>query len=130
MKTRKKKLKGTSENLQLPSSIFHPSGRAGSGKREAERDFRDALKKYPGGEIIVKGLRDINQGRFKSIEALAVLTASPRLNELGFHIDEFVFAEPHLLLYAHLQKKYSDSAHEQYNALMLRVAKFCNHYAD
>jgi len=95
-----------------------PLGRAGVG-----------LEKYPGGEIIAKGLEDINHGRIKTIEALAVFTASPRLNELGFHIDEFIFQYPHLLLYKNLQKKYSDSAHEQYNALMSRVAKFCNHYA-
>ena len=87
------------------------------------------LAKYPGGEIVIKGLNDIRRGRFKSIEALALFTASPRLNDLGFHINEDYFVYPHLLLYEKLKKKYFNSAHNQYNALMSRVAKFCNHYA-
>lgn len=89
---------------------------------------KNNLLKFPGGEIISKGLKDIRHRKFDSIESLAVFTASPRLNEFGFHIDENHFNYPHLLLYKKLQKKYDDSAHEQYNALMARVAKFCNHY--
>lgn len=84
--------------------------------------------KYPGGEIISKGLNDIRHKKYNSVEALAVFTASTRLNEFGFHIDENHFVYPHLLLYKKLQKKFSNSAHAQYNALMTRVAKFCSHY--
>ena len=92
------------------------------------KKIKNNLLKYPGGEIISKGLRDIRHGKYNSIESLAVFMASPRLNEFGFHIDENHFIYPHLLLYKKLQKKYANSAHEQYNAVMKRVAKFCNHY--
>ena len=93
-----------------------------------KQERKNKLLKFPGGEIITKGLRDIKHRKFKSIEALAVFTASPRLNELGFHINENYFVYPHLLLYDKLKKRYFNSAHNQYNALMSRVAKFCNHY--
>lgn len=92
------------------------------------RRNKNKLLKYPGGEIISKGLNDIRHKKYDSIEALAVFTASPRLNDFGFRIDEDFFVYPHLLLYKKLQKKFSDNAHSQYNAVMSRVAKFCNHY--
>ncbi|MEO8149736.1 MAG: hypothetical protein ABI723_19005 [Bacteroidia bacterium] len=88
----------------------------------------DSLDKFPGGTIVSKGLRDISTGNFRSIEALSVFTASPRLNWLGFSLNENFFPFPHLLLYEKLKKKYSENGYAQYNALMSRVAKFCNHY--
>lgn len=90
--------------------------------------MRKQLDKFPGRTIISKGLSDIGHGNIRSIEALAIFTASPRLNGLGFRVSENVFSFPHLLLYEKLRKKHSNSAYAQYNALMRRVAKFCNHY--
>lgn len=89
---------------------------------------KNSLLKFPGGEIIVKGLTDILHQKNKTIEALIVYMASPRLNDLGFHIDSNTFAYPHLLLYEKLRKKFNDSAYSQYRALLNRTAKFCNHY--
>ena len=89
---------------------------------------KSELKKKPGGEIVEKGLIDISSGIFKSIEALALLIAAPRLNEFGFNINEKKFKNPNILLYEKLGKKYGNDAHFQYNALMARVNKFCNSY--
>ena len=86
------------------------------------------LLRYPGGEIISKGIDDIKHHKYKSVEALIVFMASPRLNSLGFKVDEKRFQFPHLLLYKLLQKKYADSAYSQYRALVYRTEKFCNHY--
>lgn len=86
------------------------------------------LRKYPGGEIVEKGLKDLSRGIFKSIEALALLIASPRLNELGFKIQENKFKHPNLMLYKKLGAKYGNEAHFQYNAIMARVNKFCNSF--
>lgn len=98
-------------------------------KKNAKRTFRRKdLLKYPGGEIISKGLHDIRHKRFRTIEALAVLTAFPRLKWLGFRIGKKEKVESHLVLYKKLQTKYGNDAHAQYNAVMKRVAKFCNHY--
>ena len=87
------------------------------------------LLKFPGGEIIRKGLNDIRHHRYKSIEALAVFIASPRLNEMGFRVSENFFAEPHLLLYDRLTILDSGNAFSRYKSVMARVAKFCNHYS-
>ena len=88
----------------------------------------DELKKYPGGEIIVAGLNDINRGIYDSTEALALFIASPRLNEAGFGINENTVVNPNLLLYKLMCNKYGNEAHYQYNSFMARVAKFCNHF--
>ena len=92
------------------------------------RKRKNKLLKYPGGEIIRKGLSDIRNKKYDSVEALAVFTASPRLNDFGFRINENIFVYPHLILYKKLQFFFSDDAHAQYNNMMMRVAKFCNHY--
>ncbi len=86
------------------------------------------LKIYPGGEIIEKGIKDLSKGIFKSIEALAVLIASPRLIDLGFKIQKCKIKNPNLLLYKKLGIKYGNDAHFQFNAIMARVNKFCNSY--
>jgi len=90
--------------------------------------LRDNLGNYPGGEIIVKGLNDIRHRHYRSIEALCVFIASPRLNNMGFSVNENFFRHPHLILYEKLKKIHFADAYSQYNALMKRVAKFCNHY--
>ena len=89
---------------------------------------KNNLLRFPGGEIINKGLNDILHHKNKTIEALVVFTASPRLNDLGFHIKVDTFAYPHLMLYAKLKKEFKDSAYSQYRAIMNRTAKFCNYY--
>lgn len=88
----------------------------------------EEIKKYPGGEIIAKGLKDIGKGIFNSIEALALLIASPRLNDLGFDIPNEKYKEPNILLYKKLGKKFGNDAHYQYNSMMQRVNKFCNSF--
>ncbi len=46
----------------------------------------DDLSQYPGGDLVVKGLADLDQHRI-SEDALLVLLAAPRLRGLGFHVD-------------------------------------------
>ena len=86
------------------------------------------IKKFPGGEIVEKGLKDLARGICKSIEALAVLIAAPRLKDFGFEIQDTKIKNPNLLLYKKLGAKYGNDAHFQYNAIMSRVNKFCNSY--
>src|SRR5438128_2419851 len=91
--------------------------------------IKKRLLEFPGGEIIVKGLTDVHSRKYRSIEALSLFTAAPRLNELGLYFRvpaSKEFHEPHLMLYHLLQRKYHDRAFEQYNSLMKRLAKFCN----
>lgn len=98
-------------------------------KKTLKRVFsKKNLLKYPGGDIISKGLNDIRNKKLNTVEALAVFTASPRLKWMGFRINANKIVDPHLKLYKKLQEKYGNDAHLQYNAVMNRVAKFCNHY--
>lgn len=89
---------------------------------------KKTILKIQGGEIISKGLYGIQRKLYRNVEALSLLTASPRLNEIGFNIEVDLFAYPHLLLYKKLQKKFDNNAHLQYNAIMQRVLKFCNQF--
>lgn len=99
------------------------------GGNNLKRNFTDTdLKKYPGGTIILAGLKDIRKNKLTTIEALALFTSSPRLNGFGFKIDENIYQYPHLLLYEELKKKYFTEAYNQYNSLMRRISKFCNHF--
>jgi len=86
---------------------------------------KSEYKTVPGWEIIGKGLNDIDEGRKKTIFALAVFICSTRLKELGLKVNGKQDA-PNMLLYQQLCKKYKNDAHYQYNALMQRVVKFCN----
>lgn len=90
---------------------------------------KNELKRYPGGEIVEKGLSDISKGVFKSIEALAVFIALPRLNDLGFSIKRKGIENPNLVLYEKLCSAYGEDAHYRYNAIMSRINKFCNNFS-
>jgi hypothetical protein len=87
---------------------------------------KEELLKYPGGEIVVKGLNDINKNK-ETIESLLLCSASVRLNELGFKIQSQV-EEPYLVLYKKLAQLYGSEAHYKYNSLMQRLNKFLQHF--
>jgi len=81
-------------------------------------DFR-AL---PGGEYVVEGIRDLEDGRV-SASALLVSIGAPRLRRCGISLPNPLIA-PEKRLYALLQREYGDGAHSRYNALIRRLVSF------
>lgn len=70
------------------------------------------LAEYPGGDLVVKGLADLAEG-IVSEEALLVLIAGPRLQDLGFE-----FQNPNGLelpfehrLYERIEERMEQGAH-------------------
>ncbi len=83
----------------------------------------DALfDSLPGGELIRKGLSDLDSG-MRTAPALLVLIGGPRLRELGLPVPE-VEEDPEHLLYDLLAQENSDSAHSRYNALIRTLVSF------
>jgi hypothetical protein len=83
-----------------------------------------SLEKLPGAEIVLPGIEDLKQEEM-SVNALAVLTAAPRLRSLGLDarsVDDEVPAAHRL--YRHLQQELGDGAHSRYNAILRRVSSF------
>jgi hypothetical protein len=84
------------------------------------------LSELPGGDLILTGLKDLEQGKADSIEALLVTIASIRLTEAGLEFPKaHLEAEPELSLYARLQNERED-AYPYYNALLDSLNSFCN----
>jgi len=88
----------------------------------------EEMKRYPGGDLVWKGLQDLALGH-ESLEALLVLVGAPRLRGIGFDVPldknrSQGFAEDRL--YAQLQQIHDDDAHSQYNALIRRLVSFEN----
>jgi hypothetical protein len=83
----------------------------------------------PGGELVFTGLKDIAQGRYRTVEALLVFTAISRLRSLGLDIAdcpvEYRPSDINLQLY-HLLGKTTQEPYSQYNALRRRLASFCS----
>ncbi len=76
----------------------------------------------PGGEIIEKGLADLNSG-VKTVPSLLVQIGGPRLRQTGLHIPR-VFETPEHELYDLLSQADPDSAHSRYNALIRTLVSF------
>jgi len=88
------------------------------------------LSIYPGGDLVAKGLKDVSAHRM-SDEALLVLIAQPRLEDLGFKIeDPFRLDRPYEhALYEALEDREMRGAHLAYNALIGRIVSFANAYS-
>ena len=80
----------------------------------------DAL---PGGDLVRKGLRDLEAGR-ETEESLLVSVGAPRLRAAGVPVPEKTFPDPERRLYDLMAREDSDSAHSRYNALIRRLVSF------
>jgi hypothetical protein len=82
------------------------------------------LSGLPGGDLILAGLQDLDQGR-ESIAALLVLVGAPRLRSLGIEVPATGHASlPEHRLYARLRAEDAATAHSRYNALVRRLVSF------
>ena len=82
------------------------------------------LSALPGAELVLAGLRDIEQGQ-ESIEALLVLVGAPRLRTLGVAVPVSDHAlSPEHRLYDRLRAEDAPTAHGRYNALVRRLVSF------
>lgn len=80
------------------------------------------LDRFPGGDLVAKGLDDLAASR-ETVEALLVSIAAPRLRELGLTLAS-PLPDPEHRLYEALAREDSDSAHSRYNALLRRLTSF------
>lgn len=81
-----------------------------------------ALTRLPGGDLVARGLSDVEAG-VETAESLLVSIGAPRLARLGFAVTGTVPAPEHRL-YDLLAAEDSDSAHGRYNALIRRLVSF------
>lgn len=81
------------------------------------------LEERPGGDLVVKGMADL-EGERETIESLLVAVGAPRLRKLGFSPHEPLPAGPEHRLYELLAATDPDSAHTRYNALLRRLVSF------
>ncbi len=82
------------------------------------------LSPLPGAELVLAGLRDIEDGE-ESIAALLVLIGAPRLRSLGVSVPAGDHAmSPEHRLYARLRAEDAPTAHSRYNALVRRLVSF------
>ena len=80
------------------------------------------LERLPGGDLVEKGLRDL-EGRRESVEALLVSIGAPRLQRSGLPVTRPLPDAEHRL-YQRLAEDDPDSAHSRYNALLRRLTSF------
>ncbi len=81
------------------------------------------LARFPGGDLIERGIRDLGEGR-RSTEALLVAIGAGRLREAGLAVPHVTIEDPELRLYEALAANDPDSAHGRYNALLRRLTSF------
>lgn len=77
---------------------------------------------WPGGELVERGIGDLDRG-VVSIEALLVSLSAPRLRTLGLTVPE-PLPEPEIRLYRLLSEEHGPGAHARYNALIRRIVSF------
>ena len=83
------------------------------------------LEELPGADIILPGIKDLEQGSNKTIGALLISIAEPRLLDAGLIFPKDNLAtDPELTLYGMLEKERSD-AYPYYNALLDSLCSFC-----
>lgn len=82
------------------------------------------LARFPGGDFVIKGLRDLTSGT-ESNEALLVLIGAPRLRSLGIQLPVVPHdMPPEHRLYDRLSLEDARTAHRRYNALLARLVSF------
>ena len=88
---------------------------------------REAWQGLPGADRVVRGL-DTLSARPLGCDALAVLSAAPRLRRLGLVIDAVLppGASPELQLYHLLEAEFGDAAHGRYNAIRREIDSFAD----
>lgn len=86
------------------------------------REARRAYARYPGGDLVERGLKDLQEGH-ESIDSLLVSIGAPRLRRLGFDIER-PFSSAEHRLYELLAQEAPDRAHSRYNALIRRLVSF------
>ncbi len=81
----------------------------------------------PGGEILKDGLRDLESG-IRSVSALLVLVAAPRLARCGIQIPRAVFPTslPEHELYDLLVAEHGPEAYRLYRSLLRRLVSLEN----
>lgn len=83
-----------------------------------------SLAALPGADLVLKGLRDLEDGT-DSIEALLVQVAASTLRSHGLPMPASTSPEPpEHRLYARLEETYGQAAHSQHNALVRRLVSF------
>lgn len=84
------------------------------------------LENFPGAELILPGVKDLQNGKRDSIGALLIAIASTRLATAGLDFPkENLLPEPELTLYDRLQHD-RDDAYAYYNALLNSLNSFCH----
>jgi hypothetical protein len=91
---------------------------------------RSDMRALPGGEMVWRGLDDLERG-VESTDALLVSIGSPRLRRLGLRVAD-PFPGPEHRLYLRLAGERGLGAHSSYNALIRRLVSFeraaeCSH---
>ncbi|MGH2835229.1 MAG: hypothetical protein ACRDLT_14455 [Solirubrobacteraceae bacterium] len=81
--------------------------------------------KFPGDDLVAAGLADIAAGR-RTVEALLVAAAQPRLERAGVHVPQHRIDQSGRELYALLEAELGARAHSRYNALQRRVIAYCS----
>jgi hypothetical protein len=82
----------------------------------------DSVLALPGGDLIERGIADLNAGR-ETTEALLVSIGASRLRSVGIGLPSTIEAPEHKL-YLHLARETGDAAHSAYNALIRRLVSF------
>jgi hypothetical protein len=82
-----------------------------------------AYDDLPGGDLVEKGLADLEQRR-ETQEALLVAIGAPRLRVAGVPVPDETIPNPERRLYELLALEDEDSAHSRYNALVRRLVSF------
>ena len=90
----------------LPSSIEQPRTR------------------FPGDELVAAGLADLAAGR-RSVEALLLAAAGPRLARTGVVLPAHELDTSGRELYALLEAELGPRAHARYNALHRQIISYC-----
>ncbi|MCY3816961.1 MAG: hypothetical protein OXG59_11815 [Gammaproteobacteria bacterium] len=89
------------------------------------RRIEDLPPGLPGAELVGHGIAALERGE-RTIEALLVSLAAPRLRDIGLDVPRAAdhIAEPNLALYAAV--RHSGGDHFDYNALLGRLSSFAD----
>jgi hypothetical protein len=86
------------------------------------------LARYPGGDLVGKGILDLEAGRW-TVEAALVASASRRMRTLGVRVPNATPAREADLYQLVEQEAGGDRAHSRYNALRRQLTSFLRAYA-
>ena len=81
------------------------------------------IERFPGVEMVQKGIEDLHRG-VVSVPALLVSIGAPRLRRLRLPVPQEVIPSAEIRLYRHLAQSNPNGAHSQYNALIRRLVSF------